>query len=197
MKDYYTILGVSRDASEEEIKKAYRKLVLRYHPDRNHGNPEAEEKFKEIAEAYTMLSNREERAKYDRGGGASYFQNRARTVCAAGFPWFGAELFSGNFRRPKRRGRGRRCRMARSYVDEDSFFSRQTYEQKRSVLYDLPLSAAEAFAGTEKEIEVRDLWGIQKFTIKLPPGLKDRTILAVENIGKGKENLRLRVRITD
>jgi DnaJ-class molecular chaperone len=197
MKDYYTILGVRRDASEEEIKKAYRRLVLRYHPDRNHGNPEAEEKFKEIAEAYTMLSNREARATYERAGRAPYFQERAGSGCGAGFPWFGAELFSGNFRRPKRRGRGRRCRMARSYVDEDSFFAWKTSKQKSSVLYDLPLSAAEAFAGTEKEIEVKVLWTIQRFTIKLPPGLKDGTILAWENVGDGKKNLRLRVRITD
>jgi DnaJ-class molecular chaperone len=87
--------------------------------------------------------------------------------------------------------------MARSYFDEDSFFTWKTFEQKRRVLYDLPLSAAEAFAGTEKEIEVKVLWGIQRFSIKLPRGLKDGTILALENIGNGKENLRLRVRITD
>jgi hypothetical protein len=87
--------------------------------------------------------------------------------------------------------------MARSYFDEDSFFTWKTFEQKRSVLYDLPLSAAEAFAGTEKEIEGKVRWGIQRFSIKLPRGLKDGTILALENIGNGKENLRLRVRITD
>lgn len=67
-KDYYAILGVPRNATLEEIKRAYRKLALQYHPDRNHGNKEAEEKFKEISEAYEVLSDPEKRAIYDREG---------------------------------------------------------------------------------------------------------------------------------
>jgi len=64
-KDYYKILEVSRDASEEEVKKAYRRLALRYHPDRNPNDSHAEEKFKEISEAYGVLIDREKRKKYD------------------------------------------------------------------------------------------------------------------------------------
>ena len=65
MKNYYEILGVSKESTPEEIKKAYRKLSLQYHPDKN---PDGEETFKEIAEAYSILSDNEKRAKYDRGG---------------------------------------------------------------------------------------------------------------------------------
>src|SRR5690606_13501670 len=67
-KDYYEILGVERNASKDDLKKAYRKLAMQYHPDRNPGNKEAEEKFKEAAEAYEILNNDDKRARYDRFG---------------------------------------------------------------------------------------------------------------------------------
>lgn len=67
-KDYYQVLGVSKSANENTIKKSYRKLALKYHPDKNPGNKEAEEKFKEIAEAYDILSNKEKRQSYDTYG---------------------------------------------------------------------------------------------------------------------------------
>lgn len=67
-RDYYEILGVGKNASQDEIKKAYRKLAMQYHPDRNPGDKQAEENFKEAAEAYEVLSNEEKRAKYDRFG---------------------------------------------------------------------------------------------------------------------------------
>lgn len=67
-RDYYEVLGVDKNATKEELKKAYRKLAMEYHPDRNPGNDEAEEKFKEAAEAYEILSNDDKKAKYDRFG---------------------------------------------------------------------------------------------------------------------------------
>ncbi|MGL6022676.1 MAG: molecular chaperone DnaJ, partial [Chitinophagaceae bacterium] len=67
-KDYYKILGISKKANSDEIKKAYRKVAMQYHPDRNPGNKEAEEKFKEAAEAYEILSNDQKRAQYDKYG---------------------------------------------------------------------------------------------------------------------------------
>jgi len=67
-RDYYEVLGVERSASADDIKKEYRKLALKYHPDRNQGDKVAEEKFKEAAEAYEVLSNTEKRATYDRFG---------------------------------------------------------------------------------------------------------------------------------
>ena len=71
-RDYYDILGVSKGSSESEIKKAYRKLALKYHPDKNPGNKEAEAKFKEAAEAYEVLSNNQKRQQYDQFGHAAF-----------------------------------------------------------------------------------------------------------------------------
>ncbi|MCQ2226581.1 MAG: molecular chaperone DnaJ [Bacteroidales bacterium] len=71
-RDYYEVLGVSKGASADEIKKAYRKLAIKYHPDKNPGDKEAEEKFKEAAEAYDVLSNSDKKAKYDQFGHAAF-----------------------------------------------------------------------------------------------------------------------------
>src|SRR3546814_3998348 len=67
-RDYYDILGIPRNAGVDEIKKAYRKMAIKYHPDKNPGDKEAEEKFKEAAEAYEILSNAEKRKRYDQFG---------------------------------------------------------------------------------------------------------------------------------
>jgi len=85
-KDFYKVLGVSKDADEATIKKAYRKLARTWHPDQNKGNPEAEERFKEIGEAYTVLSNPEQRQQYDaiRAMGAGGFRGSAGGGGASG-----------------------------------------------------------------------------------------------------------------
>ena len=69
-RDYYEVLGISRTATEQEMKSAYRKLALKYHPDRNPGDASAEERFKEAAEAYAVLADAEKRSRYDRFGHA-------------------------------------------------------------------------------------------------------------------------------
>lgn len=87
-RDYYRILGVERGASEAEIKTAFRKLAQKHHPDRNPGDKSAEEKFKEINEAYQVLSDSEKRARYDRLG-ESYFQYQQGGGAPGGFDWSG------------------------------------------------------------------------------------------------------------
>src|SRR5512140_3757352 len=76
-KDYYQVLGVERSASADDVRKAYRKLAMQYHPDRNPGNKQAEDRFKEINEAYQVLSDSQKRARYDQLGSAySNWQQR-------------------------------------------------------------------------------------------------------------------------
>jgi len=91
-KDYYEVLGVPKNAAEADIKKAYRKLALKYHPDRNPGDKKAEESFKEAAEAYAVLSDPQKRAQYDQyghsfggaGGGFGGFENASDIFSAFG-----------------------------------------------------------------------------------------------------------------
>src|SRR2546427_12962101 len=71
-RDYYEVLGVGRSATEEEVKRAYRKLAVKFHPDKNPDNPHAEEKFKELGEAYDVLMDPDKRAAYDRFGHAAF-----------------------------------------------------------------------------------------------------------------------------
>jgi molecular chaperone DnaJ len=108
-RDYYEVLGVRREASAEEIKKSYRQLALKFHPDKNPGDDEAIRKFKEAAEAYEILSDQEKRARYDRYGHAgmegvgSHNFRSADDIMSAFSEIFGDGLFGGMFT-PRRRG---------------------------------------------------------------------------------------------
>lgn len=98
--DYYSILGVAKNASEDELKKAYRKLAMQYHPDKNHGNAEAEKKFKAINEAYDVLKDPQKRAAYDRFGHEAFANGgmgNAGGGGAGGFSGFHAGSFSDIF----------------------------------------------------------------------------------------------------
>ncbi|MDO5475899.1 MAG: molecular chaperone DnaJ [Eubacteriales bacterium] len=108
-RDYYEVLGVEKNASEEDIKKAYRKLAKKYHPDMNPGNQEAEKKFKEASEAYAVLSDKEKRAQYDQFGHAAF--DGTGGFGAGGFDFSGADfsdifgdLFGGMFGGGRTRG---------------------------------------------------------------------------------------------
>lgn len=136
-RDYYEILGVRKDSSEQEIKSAYRKLAIQHHPDKNAGDKEAEEKFKEGAEAYSVLSDPDQRARYDRFGHAGVNSS------AGGFQGFDPDVFSdfsdilgdffgfgGSRRQPNQPGRGADLR------------------------YDLEINFMEAVAGVKTKIKI-------------------------------------------
>ena len=138
-KDYYQILEIEKNSSADEIKKAYRKLAMKYHPDHNQGNKEAEQKFKEINEAYEILGNEKKRAMYDQYG-ASAFQGGAGGF-GGGNPFGGfdfSNVFSDIF--SDFMGRGAR----------DSAKANRGAD----IRYDLSISLEEAYSGVEKEIEI-------------------------------------------
>src|SRR5437868_13458212 len=93
-RDYYEVLGVGRTATDEEIKRAYRKLAVKFHPDKNPEDPHAEDKFKEVGEAYDVLMDPDKRAAYDRLGHAAFTQGAARGGFHDPFDIF-SEVFAG------------------------------------------------------------------------------------------------------
>jgi len=130
-RDYYEILGVSRDATDSELKKAYRQLALQYHPDRNPGDRKAEERFKEVNEAYSVLSDPEKRAQYDRFGAVGVGVD----VSDLGFGTLFDDLFEGFF------GTGPRGRRTRGHRGED-------------LQYDLEIGLEEAATGLETKVQI-------------------------------------------
>src|SRR6516165_10101161 len=143
MADYYALLGLSRDASDDDLKKAYRKLAMQYHPDRNSGSRESEEKFKEITEAYDVLRDPQKRAAYDRygeaglrsGGGGGFHHvdlSEALGIFMRDFGGFGGfeELFGGRAGQGAQRTGG-------------------------DVKITLPLTLAEVATGVEKKINIK------------------------------------------
>jgi molecular chaperone DnaJ len=135
-RDYYDVLGVSRSASDEELKKAYRKLAIRYHPDKNPGDREAEERFKEIGEAYAILCDAERRAQYDRFGHAAFEQGGMGFDFGAGFEDILGDLFGDFF--GTGRGRGGRTRVRRG----------------QDLQYQLEVTFEEAARGFEKTLSI-------------------------------------------
>lgn len=147
--DYYELLGVQRGASADEMKKAYRKMAMKYHPDKNPGDKEAEHKFKEISEAYDVLRDDQKRAAYDRYGHAAFEQGGFGGGGGGGFGGFD---FAGGF----------------GDIFEEMFGeilggggrrggAQQAGQRGSDLRYDLNLTLEEAFKGTEKTIKVATL----------------------------------------
>ncbi len=213
MKDYYQVLGVPRGADEAEIKKAYRRLAKQYHPDVNKGDKGAEEKFKEISEAYNVLSDPKQRKQYDMfsQGGYAYGPGAGAGGGAGpeGFQWefrgspggqgvdfgdlgdlFGDLFEMGGVRRGAyRQGRGKGA------STEAPVRGRDTYA-------DLDISFDDAVNGTQTKISVKRGDKVERLTVKVPPGVNNGSKVRVAGKGQpgfggGKDgDLYLRIHVT-
>jgi curved DNA-binding protein len=194
--DYYKILGVDKTASADVIKKAYRKLALKYHPDRNQGNKEAEDKFKQISEAYAVLSDKEKRQQYDTFGSAGFQQRYSQEDIFKGADLgeilreFGINLGGGRATFRTSRGGspfddlfgfgGGFDRGGQTFYD-----SRQTAQpiKGNDLILELPVSLEELLSGTEKTISLGRGVSAEKVSVKVPAGIQDGKKLRIG--GKG------------
>lgn len=151
-RDYYEILGVSRSATQEEVKKAYRKLAVKFHPDKNPGDPTAEEKFKELGEAYDVLMDANKRAAYDQYGHAAFAQGNAGAARGGGFhdPF---DIFREVF------GQGGGGIFEQFFGGGVGQADREGRQRGSDLRYDMQITLEEAAFGCEKEIELSKLDG--------------------------------------
>lgn len=209
-KDYYKILGVSREASSEEIRKAYRKLARKFHPDLNPNNKAAEEKFKEINEAHEVLSNADRRRQYDALGsgwqqGQSFtpppgyeeqfggFRGDAGTMGGREFVFEGggfSDFFEAIFGGARGRSRGF------SGMEEQDFSTRG-----RDLEGDLMITLEEAHRGVVKEVSLRRRGKVETLKVKVPAGVEPGHVIRLSGQGGqgqgggGAGDLRLKIHI--
>ena len=207
-KDYYRILGVDRNASEKEIKAAFRRLARKYHPDVNPGDKSAEEKFKEISEANEVLSDKEKRARYDQFG--QYWEQAAAGAPGGGAPpgWEGFVFDYGDFGRGA--GRGERVDLG----DESGFseFFEMLFGSQRpggaagrrvsrapakgrDIEADMEVAFEDAFAGAKREFTIAG----RRIELTIPKGVKDGQKLRLANQGEegpgGRGDLMITIRV--
>jgi curved DNA-binding protein len=170
--DYYKILGVKKTASDDEIKKAYRKLAMKYHPDHTKGDKSAEETFKKISEAYSVLSDKEKRKQYDTFGSAGFQQRYSQEDIFRGsdFESILNELFGGSGRFG---GGGRGMRFSFDGGGPFGSYQRQQQAQAKGsdLEYELPLTLEEVAAGTQKIVSFQHKGRSEKITVKIPKGM--------------------------
>jgi len=200
-KDYYAMLGVLKTASADEIKKAYRKLAMKYHPDRNKGNKGAEDKFKDISEAYAVLSDKEKRKQYDTFGSEGFqnkftqdeifrdvdFENIFREFGfkGRGGGGGGPDLFSqifGNMGRNNSRGQGA------SFNNAYGAHNRPRPVKGKDIAYELSLTLEDTFETADKMISFHAGNPVQdKVSVKIPAGIPAGKKLRLQ--GKGHPGL--------
>lgn len=191
-KDYYSILGLNRDATQDEIKKAYRRLALRYHPDRNPEDEKAEELFKQVGEAYAVLRDAESRSAYDRFGAGQFRHRFQPEDIFRGFSFrdlfheFDVRFDAGISGRSFCGFRGGRCGWRRAGFFRKSLFQGypQDLRQEESTIYDILLNSDEALWGTEKQILVTRGLETEMITVEIPPGVKSDTLLSLSLKGR-------------
>lgn len=195
-EDYYKVLGVSKDASTEDIKKAYRKLALKYHPDRNPNNKVAEEKFKKISEAYAVLSDSEKRQNYDSFGSDTFSQRYSqedifrnfdfsqilRDLGFGGFGTAGGRIFTST-------GRGGFTQGGRdTFQDFFGSYGTQSMPQKgQDLQYNLSITLEESVFGAEKKIALQRGGKIEEMNVRIPAGINSGKKLRLA--GKGEPGL--------
>ncbi|KPJ76320.1 MAG: integrase [Deltaproteobacteria bacterium SG8_13] len=176
-EDYYQMLGVNKSASAGEIKKAYRKLAMKYHPDHTKGDKAFEEKFKKISEAYAVLSDEEKRKQYDTFGSEGFSQRFSQEDIFRGFDFndilrefgFGGP---GNFG-----GRGGGVRFTfgsgSPFGGSSPFgsYGGQPQTKGSDLVYELPLTLREVITGTSKTISFEHKGHSEKITVKIPKGM--------------------------
>lgn len=214
-KNYYKILGVERSASPQEIKKAYRKLALKYHPDHNKGDKAAEAKFKDVSEAYAVLSDPEKKKQYDMFG-AEGFQNRfSQEDIFRGFDFgsifeefgFGgrgqdsfSQFFSGLGGRGGRRSAGRGTPFGSAF---DGFSDHQRVVKGQNLIYELPMALEELCRTTSKIISYQIGGRQENVSVKVPAGIAEGRKLRLPGKGHPSPNrgpagdLFIRIKVQD